>query len=441
MYFYEDQRNVELSGSLDYHPSEDTIICGLAEFADKEGTKTADYDPSFVQAWARSVKKEWFSFHSLLTSRGLARIHSNLLLGMSASERVHYFWLPAMWHLASPSSAGGWDVKFKLPQSYASTKAGIFMALLAGDIDWDEVFTYVDLVWRWLLTEGSGESGFPLHVFGKREPVPLKKLLEGRHRIISMPDPAIVIVEFVYSAYYDEHLRMHSLDDLLGAERKSKGGYFSWMYGGDSLAELSSLKRYEVILDGDISGWDHNVPLLVQHQIYECFVSDAVIARNLAVGQCGGGVFIYGKRRFRLPRGCAAWCSGALKTLSGNSFMHHAFLVMCGFDGIVMGDDVNVGCSMSNVEETEKNLRQSYAKVGLKLKILERKDQYSFCKSAYTDGRYTPDYDSILRKMLAKSQWPMTITSEQRRAICAMACRYGGTGISRLMLSVDVLFD
>lgn len=250
-----------------------------------------------------------------------------------------------------------------------------------------------------------------LHVYSKNESVSVKKLLEGRHRSIQMPDWTFVILERACCAWFHESdpslLLTH--DDVYSRYgRFSENPLGGWCFGREFDSDL--IKALTVPgSDLDVSGWDKSLPFELVITVYRETFHPAMskMALNCAKGYNGYGIFKITDRLYRLPYGCTAWSSGCLNTLCGNSMIHSALLQIAGVDHVVMGDDANIFSSSftpkipSFVRPGSQFDPNLYTSVGLKLKKIDSITGFTFCKRVVRDGTLSIDWDDIRSKILA----------------------------------------
>lgn len=186
------------------------------------------------------------------------------------------------------------------------------------------------------------------------------------------------------------------------------------MLGADMATELVVLQREVVkekkVIAYDVSAWDRSLPGPIVSHFFASFIdcvfpdeSGAIFSQNLARALCGGGTYLVGGELVRFRHPTTAWCSGTLKTLSGNSQIHDALLEVLGYDGVVQGDDGNVFVDATRVEDAIVSLREGFKSVGLTLKIVEAKEHIEFCSlSVFPDGAGNLVAQADLQKLYDK---------------------------------------
>lgn len=421
-------------------------------------------DPLWVEKWRSVVASEARSFLALVSFYlpSWKKVSVAEVQSLSPKDRWFRYWYPVLCATARPSGVGPLAAYLGLPNAFHRSKQGIRDALRAGAIQGEKMAALLDSTLEWLLQDHGPHTGMPLQVFSKFEPYKVDKLWDGRHRnIVQVPWP-VSIVECVFSGWFDDTGKYYALDDaaarlrcianfpqgsatptrafsltaglarvrstrpvpisslgsgahspsLLPFTRAEKekektlplfplGG--SWMFGGELYSELTTmLKSTSRYLSYDFTSYDATLPKVVCEELYLRFSGDERIGKTLASSLTGGGSFLIGGCLYTLRSG-SLWTSGAMKTLFGNSFMHHAFLVLLGQPGITMGDDGVIFVTPENEKEVERLFRAQVEAVGMRLKCAEVSDVPDFCKIVVDSGRVCPDFYTIAKKMLARS--------------------------------------
>jgi hypothetical protein len=261
----------------------------------------------------------------------------------------------------------------------------------------------------------------PLWVYGKNEPLKVDKLMEYRHRTISMADWTVNIVELACSSWRDENGKIKTWDDVVRefGRMGALGASSACVIGHDLRDVLTTVgKEWEgrVVLDYDVRQWDRNLPMGVIEALYRATVFDSHVAASLTGGLCGQGNYILSDGLFALPDGCSAWCSGALKTLSGNSLIHEALLRLLDLEGLVMGDDGNVVVEPQQADDVAAKITSAFGAAGMQLKRIEKMKEINFCALCNINGVPHADLHKIASKMLATS-WGDTLDVEQADAL------------------------
>lgn len=375
-----------------------------SELAAFSTAKAVVSDPDLLRRWCDRIRTKHARFVKAVTDAGYTRAPVPELTPARDDTELFARWMGPIVITAKDSSLGLWSGHFGAYR----TKKEVLNAFLRGECvaEFVDFVRRVDEVHRWLASDMlvPGE-GMPLKVFGKQEPMPLKKVLEGRHRTIQMPDWTVLIVECAYEAWVKDGI-LYNNDSVFSLTRvggEIGGGLH--VVGSDMLKELpaiSKLFRGQVI-DYDVKHWDRSLHSSVVDTLYEVFVgrgsaSSKRVAKNLAGGICQNGTYIVGRDMYRLPPGCCAWCSGSLLTLSGNSHAHDCLLEEIGAFGIVCGDDGNVDSATISKEA----LSEAFRSVGLQLKSIEINAGLHFCKMRVEDERVSIDFGKVLAKMRAK---------------------------------------
>lgn len=254
-------------------------------------------------------------------------------------------------------------------------------------------------------------TSMPIYVYSKDDDAYKKSKLEGgAHRNVCQPAWPFSIVDYMMSLYVFSppdspvteedfksdkirNLTFVSMDYVLGRMRYSQSSPEArnhWTFGGNIFGEVVSFAE-DVPSDSnvfcyDVTQWDRNVPRKLASSLYTFLyrgkqipaaISD-VIANNFCRSVNGGGTYIIEGKLYLLKKGGFAWCSGANKTLSGNTLMHCALLSAAGVDkAITMGDD---GVAVVEDELHKERLVSTFKGVGLSLKVEEMAaGKFDFC--------------------------------------------------------------
>lgn len=220
-----------------------------------------------------------------------------------------------------------------------------------------------------------GSKHIVVSAMGKYEPVPNKKLVNGRHRSIHSPGPVANVFELLQSHFVKDG-RVYKHDDVCKVEavRLAMGNHFVI---GLAPKQVHAVLR-EAYADGassyDISGWDRSLPMGVIETFFRAFVSEK--GAVLGTGYCGKGIVHVDDNLYRFPDGTAAWASGGLKTLFGNTMIHIALLRSLNLKHFhVQGDDCIFNRCIDGI-----SLIADIAKVGLEARDFKSDDSVEFCK-------------------------------------------------------------
>lgn len=386
--------------STDYEhfpPTEVTCRNELATFAKKPNLD--DADPTWIAEWAEATRDEVRRLYGVVKTEG----YSKVVVPASVEERRQLFWI-ACAVSAKDSTSGAWYNKLKTPGIYPRNKIGVFTHMERNVEKRNEFLDACEDVYQWLKL-GDG-AGMPLTVIGKDEPVKLKKLLEGRHRTIQFPDWTVLTVEMAHSLFTNGEDEYKTLDDVMATVTDPTGVKFHHALGHDTLLTVKLLahskKKDEKYVFYDVKAWDRTLPWPVIIALYEETIGNRKVARALAEGMCGQGVYWLEGVGYTLPSGVAAWCSGALKTLSGNSTIHGAFLTMLGLSGVVMGDD---GLVLSSTpESTLEAIKEGFTKAGMQVKPGSEgySDKAEFCSISIEGHELSVDTKRVGSKMTCR---------------------------------------
>lgn len=229
---------------------------------------------------------------------------------------------------------------------------------------------------------------------GKFEPVPIKKLASGRHRSIHSPGPVINIVEIMASHFVkDGVLYRHDQVASVESVRIAMGNH--WVIG-KSPKEVHGILSASYAAGAssyDISGWDRSLPMDVIESFFRHFVGSKGV--TLGTGYCGRGIFQVGCSFYRLPSQYAAWASGSMKTLFGNTMIHCALLRTLDVGSFhVQGDDCIFSCCIDGPK-----LISRIAEVGLEARDFKTGDEVEFCKIRPSADRLEFEMADIYDKM------------------------------------------
>lgn len=395
----------EPGGYIDYGFSNLTLLSELNQFTENKNPAK----PEKIEEWRAELERMLGECDAYLGSVGCQRVDPTPYLeALVTEEDVFVLW--EKWDkfilmATTDGTSGGW-LKYLFPgENVVDSKQNVYkMLTMCYQAKQKEKLTiFFSALRSSYLQLAAGRSGSVLvHVFPKNEPVKEKKLFEGRHRSIQMPEWTYCIIERCCCAWImgDEFLTHDQAYAMCGRTGADIGG---WVFGYDVNDTLHALGNRSRVLDLDVSGWDKSLPFELVLEIYRLTFhpSTSKIARTCAEGYNGKGIFKVGAWLYKLPAGSSAWSSGCNNTLCGNSQIHSALLRKHGSrDHIVMGDD-------ANVTDVDVHLLESaYFEVGLKLKKIDILDKWYFCKRTYVDGVIQPQWDDIVAKNKAKMMDP-----------------------------------
>lgn len=373
------------SVAIDYPPTRDTVISALSEFCTAKSLSSS----TAVSSVVNSMREQWSGTLSSLRGRsvvpGVVSKPNRLLSSPRTRVESIEMWLPWIFASATIGSSTGWWKRLGVPLGYFenNTKRDVVSYFSNRDSDPSRFYEFVDViekVYDWLsLTHLSDHSGrMVMYVEGKDEPVPAAKLMEGRHRSIQFPDWAVQVIMLYLSHFEnlkeDVDVPLDQAVAMVGAFSTDPAG--GWCVGHDL---LTCVPRWISERTGnraslDVSGWDRSLRKEFIVEVFEeCIMLGRneswmrTVAHNLAVGQCGGGVYEVHQELWELPPDTWAWGSGILFTLSGNSIIHSA--ILRSFLGhrhfLVQGDDALI-VDVDNVGLDK--LTSRYSAVGLSLK-------------------------------------------------------------------------
>lgn len=388
-------------GYIDYGFSNLTLLSEINQFSENKNPNKKEK----IRAWEDELRLMLKECETYLNSVGCHRVDPNpalkLLLEESDPLKLWEVWEKYILMATTDGTSGGW-LKYLFPGlELVDTKQNVYQLFIkcVEQNKTEKLSSFFSALRRSFLQLRRGDSGSVLvHVFPKNEPVKEKKLLEGRHRSIQMPEWTYTIIERCCCAWKlgDEYLTHDQAYALCG---RSEAGIGGWVFGYDVNDVLHQLGNRASVLDLDVSGWDKSLPFELVDLIYQLTFhpSTSSLAATCAKGYNGFGIFKIGAWLYKLPPGSSAWSSGCPNTLCGNSQIHSALLRSAGSkDHIVMGDDANV------TDLKPETLTELYRDVGLKLKKIDSNNHWFFCKRTYIDGVIQPDWGDIMAKMQAK---------------------------------------
>jgi len=401
----------EPGGYVDYGFSNSTLHTELTQFCENKNPTNKNR----VDKWKASLSTKLNSCEEYLEQNNIKRVDPKPILeAIRRPADVFELWEkvePFVLMSVSQGTSAGW-LKHLFPNQIelSDTKANVFKLLKECHV------RRLDAPLRLFLfslssslrqLEHGKSSSVLVHVFPKHEPVKEKKLLEGRHRSIQMPDWTYVIIERICCAWQDTSTGIFMCHDEAYAKCGRNGARIGgWVFGEDVDKVLLRDKTPERVLDLDVSGWDKSLPFEMVKEIYRLTFHPhtSVIAQTCAEGYNGYGLFQVGKILFQLPKGATAWASGVNNTLCGNSQIHSALLdTEEGLsDHLVMGDDGNVVCDWS-----VERLTSLYAEAGLNLKKVETRPGWFFCKRQVVSDKLIIDWEDIWAKNRASCLGPL----------------------------------
>lgn len=392
---------------FDYGRSGTFLICPgtenamLSELA-QSGTCKNAADPAAISAWCRSVDELCDDIVRATERAGWTRnpvpkVNECKRRLTVDPEKDSVFrarledWLPFVLYTMKDSSLGAWRKTF----APCTTKMEVWEKLTTGTsrerasilLAFSRFLEGIDRAHVWMHDPvNSSGVGMPVYVYPKNDDgMRISKLLKGQHRSIGMPDWTVLVIETALCSWAHEG-SIRTWDDAcaLMAYPMTKGTphMTSLFVGMDPLDCKEVFKDWTNSHEYDVAKWDRSLPRPVVEQVYASMMPGvpANVATCLAGGLCGSGTYVLpGGRCVVLPNGSTLWCSGALKTLSGNSIAHAALHKLHGWESVVMGDDAAVkikdGCpSTADVE------REMLA-VGLKIKdgVIRHERNVAFC--------------------------------------------------------------
>jgi len=248
-----------------------------------------------VDNWAKRVKSEMALLLSDIAVDSYKRVDPDYVFSQIIPDNAKSILMvlfPFILLTSTKSSSGGWcrhmGINVDDVGDYKSVIVSIIEDYLAGVpicIDSRCVEEFAFAIWStWV---GLKRPGYPVvvHVYGKWQPVLLKKLRKGRHRTIQMPDWTYSIIETVYSSF-EKDGRLFSSDDVFALHRHTLDSKYYWMLGADLGLELSKIR--EPVVDYDVSGWDKSLQMTVVESFFcSCLdsrCSGSIVALNLLMG-------------------------------------------------------------------------------------------------------------------------------------------------------------
>lgn len=416
----------------------------LAEFSNHVSMKSAlTADPALLVEWSKKIRSECLLLKSCIKSAGFVRVPPPTVVRCVSYTELVERWFPYLALTARDSSLGLWNGRFRA----CTTKKEVLESFCKGECVREvlDFLAFTDDLHRYLRSENSDPGrGLPIVVYGKKEPFPYRKVLQGRHRTIGMPDWAMLMIETSYNTYEKINAAgvptLCNLDTAAGTQRFTENPLFYHVYGGDTTVDLDLIKKRRPgvrCLDYDVEAWDRSLLEPIILALYEGIISDegdagsVRLAKALAYGINSRGAYVLPTGVFMLPADLFAWCSGALLTLLGNSLIHQSLLKLFGLEGIVCGDDGNVFVDRNPV--SAEQLTSMFASVGLKLKMVEEVEGLHFCKVWHVGDVSEVDVSEIVKKILAShgKDWEVA-----RDAVEMYALHGDGTIVCSDLISV-----
>lgn len=395
-----------------------TIVKCLSDFV----TSKHKYSPESVHAWSEAIPIMYENAVKLFVSR--SEVPLQCIIEHYNADTQFDIVLSLLARVAAATTTCGYGKRLGLPVMYEDNKRGLYSWLSSSACPQKVKLRFLHdftTVKHWLESaQASPGFNMPLHVFAKDEPITKAKALAHKHRSIQTPPLQVMLVEMLYSCLSsgkDTDTGLYILytpDDIMKLSRACLVPQNKWMLGGNIPLELAQFTRTHAnsyFINYDVEAWDRSLPLEVVQAVYATMlIGDSKfgkhVSRNLCHGLCGNGLYIYGSSFYRLPAGTTAWCSGALKTLSGNSLAHAALLTLiqqqCPF-GMVQGDD---GSLVSTRETDVQLVVDTFANVGMKLKRVERTLVSEFCALGSSNGDLNIDVKAMLKKAAFKHHTP-----------------------------------
>lgn len=234
----------------------------------------------------------------------------------------------------------------------------------------------------------------PVKIFVKEEPHKIKKIMEGRVRIIM----SVSIIDKIIELILIKPLK--SLEINSWTEIPSKPG----MGFTDEMVKIiyDKVSQMNRPVSTDVEGWDWSVmqwmldadaEIMIRlcHNPFKQWIDLVKITAKLE----GNSIYCLSDSRMFTLQVKGNQNSGKLKTSMSNSRMRALIATLAGSkDCICMGDD--------DIEEFTDNAVENYAKTGIKIKIYDEvKGDFEFCSKIFTNnGCYPVSYGKTLMKLL-----------------------------------------
>lgn len=384
---------------------------------------------------------------------------------LSDPARRHLYWLVYQ-HTATSGSPGG--IQHLIEGAHGCRSKSDVLQFISQCTDAKAHITMLtnlaDSAYRTLSAKNPDPRCVPVYVYSKDDDAyPDEKLLAGKHRNICQPAWPFSVIDWLMTCYVSSEgcnvtetsftkaleegkdLRLFFLDTVMGACRFSLSTLSSpncWAFGGNVFTEVaafasrltsdSTTKSASPPSDCfcyDVSQWDRAVPARLAHELYirlyKCAKIPDSITKKIATvfsgGVNGGGTFIFDGSAFNLRAGSFSWCSGANKTLSGNTLLHCAILRAAGFPvALTMGDD---GVAiLPHPSISSQRLIDFFASIGMTMKRGGVNDgTFDFCGMIVHPGsrRISVDINKIMRRRYCKLSYLTSSSSsgDMRNAV------------------------
>nr|WPR18362.1 MAG: protease polymerase P70 [Chemarfal virus 65] len=234
----------------------------------------------------------------------------------------------------------------------------------------------------------------PVKLFVKEEPHKLRKIKEGRVRLIM----SVSIIDKLIEMILIKSLKDLEIANWTSIPSKPGMGFTAEMVK-TIYDRVHEMKRP---ISTDVEGWDWSVSqwlldadadmiIRLCNNPFEDWVNLIKLTANIE----GSSVYCLSDSRMFILTVRGNQNSGKLKTSMSNSRMRALAAIIAGCeDCICMGDD--------NVEEYVVGAIEKYQAMGIKVKIYEEiNDQFEFCSKIFTnDSCYPVSYGKTLMKLL-----------------------------------------
>lgn len=223
----------------------------------------------------------------------------------------------------------------------------------------------------------------PVRIFVKNEPHKLKKLREGRVRLIH----SVSIVDKLVEMVLIRHLTKLEIANWFRIPSKPGIGFTK----EDNDCVFDDVIAKLPMSATDVEGWDWNVDYWQLIDDGEMVIKLCVNASEQWKHLIRAGAILEGKSVYQFSDGVMVKNnflglvnSGKYKTSSGNSRMRTKLATLVGARHcIAAGDDA--------VESTVENALEKYAAFGFKIKAYDEVvDSFEFCSRVYTNDRSWP---------------------------------------------------
>jgi hypothetical protein len=332
-----------------------SVDCVFTELGRFKPRSECNADPDLLQKWEASIEEVVRKYREAAEERGIKPLKTDL----TSFDQF----LNVLQSTCTDGTAGLWAKKYPAVMPFEDTKRGVYLTALkkfqSNPDDEQSSGFFVDLyqtVLQYNRAILEDPSAAFVHSFAKDEPMKVTKLEQGKARSIQIPDWSIVVWEQWHSCFEAPDGQIMTWDDVVGQlmldEAFVKDQDVLNSVGIDTMITVKRIAQrckeqgITEVVAADVEQWDRNVHYRAFRAVHRAMNHGSSgedherRVLNHADGLNGMGTYEVGGQCFQFKMPVSAWCSGALKTLVGNTFMHEALLRIAGAKGAVMGDDL-----------------------------------------------------------------------------------------------------